>query len=106
VGTLIGLTEGERLGVLSALAVVLAASIPACIAAWSSLRTRRENSRQHSGVHDQLTRLASSVEAQTGKIDNLRDDVADLRESAHQIAKRVDHAHERIDHQSWLRPDK
>ena len=49
---------------------------------------------------------AASVETQSEKIDGLREDIAAVRDSAHQIAKRVDHAHERIDHQSWLRPDR
>jgi septal ring factor EnvC (AmiA/AmiB activator) len=89
-GTLIGLTEGERLGVLSALAVVLAASIPACIAAWSSLRTRKENTEQHGESQQLLRDLASDVRGHGDKLDDLKDDIGTL-------AQRVDNAHERID---------
>jgi outer membrane murein-binding lipoprotein Lpp len=104
-GALIAFTEGERLGLLALVGVCVtaAASVTAAVIAH---RTKRENSDQHQGVHAQLSRVASSVETQSEKIDGLRDDIAAVRDSAHLIAKRVDHAHERIDHQSWLRPDK
>jgi peptidoglycan hydrolase CwlO-like protein len=102
-GVLLALTEGERLGILGLVGVCVtaAASITGALIAH---RVKRENSAQHGEVHGQLSRLASSVESQTGKIDNLREDIGDLKGDVHTLAKRVDHAHERIDHQSWLKP--
>ena len=102
-GALIALSEAERLGILGLVGVCItaAASVTGAVIAG---RVKRDNAQQHGEVHGQLTRLATSVESQTGKIENLREDVADVRDSVHTLAKRVDHAHERIDHQSWLRP--
>ena len=102
---LLAISEGITLGLLGLLGVCItaAASITGAVIAH---RVKRENSSQHGEVHGQLSRLATSVESQTSKIDNLRDDVADVKTDLHTLSKRVDHAHERIDHQSWLRPDK
>ena len=62
------------------------------------------NAAQHTQVGAHLSTLTSTVESQTHKIDNLREDIADVKGDVHTLAKRVDHAHERIDHQSWLKP--
>jgi hypothetical protein len=102
-GTLIALTEGERLGILGLVGVCVTAAA-SITGAWIAHRVKKENSTQHSEVHGQLSRLAFNVESQTGKIDNLREDIADVKGDVHTLAKRVDHAHERIDHQSWLKP--
>ena len=103
-GLLLALTEGERIGILGLVGVVItaAASITAALIAH---RVKRENKDQHGEVHAQLTTLTSSVETQHHKVDSLRGDIADVKVDVHTLAKRVDHAHERIDHQSWLRPD-
>lgn len=100
-GTLIALSEAERLGILGLVGVCItaAASITGAVIAN---RVKRDNSRQHGEVHTQLQTLAGSVDTQTHKIEGLRTDVADVKDSVHTLAKRVDHAHERIDHQSWL----
>ena len=98
------ISEAVTIGLLGLLGVCItaAASITGAIIAH---RVKRDNSNQHGEVHTQLTRLASNVESQSGKIDNLREDVADVKSDLHTLAKRVDHAHDRLDHQSWLRPD-
>ena len=102
-GTMIAVTEAERIGLLSFFGVVVTAgaSLTAAIIAH---RAKQSNSAQHGEVNNQLTKLAGSVETAAQKIDSLRGDVADVKEDVHTLAKRVDHAHERIDHQSWLRP--
>lgn len=73
----------------SVVAIVVAA-IPACIAAWASLRTRKENTEQHGESQQLLRDLASDVRGHGSKLDDLKDDIGTL-------ARRVDHAHDRID---------
>jgi peptidoglycan hydrolase CwlO-like protein len=68
-------------------AIAAAASVTA---AWISSRTRRENASQHGESQRLLSDLHSAVTGHGDKIDDLRDDVRT-------VARRVDHAHERID---------
>ena len=100
---LLAISDGVTLGIFGLIGVCItaAASITGAVIAH---RVKRENSTQHGEVHGQLSKLTSSVESQHHKIDTLRDDIADVKGDVHTLAKRVDHAHERIDHQSWLRP--
>ncbi len=102
-GTLIALSEAERLGILGLVGVCITAAASVTGAVIAS-RVKRDNAAQHSQVGAHLSNLTSTVESQTHKIDNLREDIADVKDNVHTLAKRVDHAHERIDHQSWLRP--
>lgn len=53
----LAMTVGERVAVIGATGTVVAAFI----AAWASLRTRRENSQQHNVVHHTLSDVADSV---------------------------------------------
>lgn len=82
-GPLIAVSEG------SVVAIIVAA-IPACIAAWASLRTRKENTEQHGESQRLLQDLAGEVRGHGDKLDDLKDDIGTL-------ARRVDNAHERID---------
>ena len=97
------ISEGITLGLLGLLGVCItaAASITGALIAH---RVKRDNATQHTQVGTHLSTLTSTVESQTHKIDNLREDIADVKGDVHTLAKRVDHAHERIDHQSWLKP--
>lgn len=97
------ISEGITLGLLGLLGVCItaAASITGALIAH---RVKRDNAAQHTQVGTHLSTLTSTVESQTHKIDNLREDIADVKGDVHTLAKRVDHAHERIDHQSWLKP--
>lgn len=100
---LLAISEGVTLGIFGLIGVCItaAASITAAVIAH---RAKQSNSTQHGEVNNQLTKLAGSVETAAHKIDSLRGDVADVKEDLHTLSKRVDHAHERIDHQSWLMP--
>jgi peptidoglycan hydrolase CwlO-like protein len=86
---LIALTEGERIGLLGLVGVCItaAASISAVVIGQ---KVRRENSDQHGESQRLLSDLHSAVTGHGDKIDDLRDDVRT-------VARRVDHAHERID---------
>ena len=100
---MLAISEGITLGLLGLLGVCItaAASITGAVIAQ---RVKRDNATQHTQVGTHLSTLTSTVESQTHKIDNLREDIADVKGDVHTLAKRVDHAHERIDHQSWLKP--
>ena len=100
---MLAISEGITLGLLGLLGVCItaAASITGAVIAQ---RVKRDNVAQHTQVGAHLSTLTSTVESQTHKIDNLREDIADVKGDVHTLAKRVDHAHERIDHQSWLKP--
>lgn len=100
---LLAISEGVTVGLLG-LAGVCITAVASITAAVIAHRAKQSNSAQHGEVNNQLTKLAGSVETAAHKIDSLRGDVADVKEDLHTLAKRVDHAHERIDHQSWLRP--
>jgi len=86
-----GALTGQLIAVNEASVVaIIVAAIPACIAAWASLRTRKENTEQHGESQQLLRDLASDVRGHGGKLDDLKDDIGTL-------ARRVDNAHERID---------
>jgi peptidoglycan hydrolase CwlO-like protein len=70
--------------------VAAIAATASIAAAWISSRTRRENASQHGESQRLLSDLHSAVTGHGDKIDDLRDDVRT-------VARRVDHAHERID---------
>jgi peptidoglycan hydrolase CwlO-like protein len=70
--------------------VAAIAATASVTAAWISSRTRRENASQHGESQRLLSDLHSAVTGHGDKIDDLRDDVRT-------VARRVDHAHERID---------
>lgn len=89
VGWLIGLTEGERLGLLALLGTSLTAAA-SIAAAWLANRVRKENSAQHDTSHALLSTLAFKIDDHGQKLDRVH---ADLQH----ITARVDHAHDRID---------
>jgi hypothetical protein len=87
----VGALTGQLLAVNEASVVaIIVAAIPACIAAWASLRTRKENTEQHGESQQLLRDLAGDVRGHGDKLDDLKDDIGTL-------ARRVDGAHERID---------
>jgi hypothetical protein len=87
----VGTLTGQLLAVNEASVVaIIVAAIPACIAAWASLRTRKENTEQHGESQALLRDLAGDVRGHGDKLDDLKDDIGTL-------ARRVDGAHERID---------
>jgi peptidoglycan hydrolase CwlO-like protein len=74
----------------ASIVAIIVAAIPACIAAWASLRTRKENTEQHGESQQLLRELAGDVRNHGDKLDDLKDDIGTL-------ARRVDDAHGRID---------
>lgn len=100
---MLAISEGITLGILGLVGVCITAAA-SIIGAVIAHRVKRDNATQHSQVGTHLSTLSSKVESQTHKIDNLREDIAEVKGDVHTLAKRVDHAHERIDHQSWFRP--
>jgi peptidoglycan hydrolase CwlO-like protein len=93
---LLALTEAERTALVAAIATVVAAAVPASIAAWNSHKTRKENTDQHGQSQKLLQELSDGVKEHGQKLDKVADRVED-------VARRVDHAHERIDHHPEMR---
>ncbi len=97
-GTLIALTEGERLGLLGLLGICVTAAA-SVVGAVLSHRVRRENSDQHGESQRLLVTLADKVDEHGHKLDQVADRVEG-------VAARVDHAHSRIDNHKprrWFR---
>ena len=97
-GTLIALTEGERLGLLGLLGICVTAAA-SVVGAVLSHRVRRENSDQHGESQRLLVTLADKVDGHGRKLDQ-------VAERVEGVAARVDHAHSRIDNhrpRRWFR---
>jgi len=85
---LLALTEGERVAVLGAVGVILAAAIPGTIAAVTARQTHaatkrqaKENTEQHGASQGLLASLALEVGKTGHKVDALGNAVEDLAES-------------------------
>lgn len=95
-GVLLALTEGERVAVLGAFGVVLAAAIPGTIAAVTARQTHaatkrqaKENTEQHGASQELLASLALEVGKTGHKVDALGNAVEDLSESHTTLADTV-----------------
>jgi hypothetical protein len=89
VGTLIALTDAERVALIAGTLAIFA-GVPGAIAAIITARTRKENTDQHGESQRKLGLLIDKIDDHGDKIDDLKGDVQ-------HIAHRVDHAHDRID---------
>lgn len=94
---LLALTEGERVAVLGALGVVLAAAIPGTIAAVTARQTHRatkkqaqENTEQHGASQALLASLALEVGMTGHKVDALGSKVEDLADAHEGLASTVE----------------
>lgn len=93
---LLALTEGERVAVLGAVGVVIAAAIPGTIAAVTARQTHaatkrqaQENTEQHGASQELLASLALEVGKTGHKVDALGNAVDDLSESHTTLAEVV-----------------
>jgi peptidoglycan hydrolase CwlO-like protein len=85
----LAISEGITIGLLGLIGVCITAGA-SIMAVVIGQKVRRENSDQHGESQRLLADLHSAVTGHGDKIDDLRDDVRT-------VARRVDHAHERID---------
>lgn len=76
--TLFALTEGERVAIIAGL-LAICAGVPGAIAAIITARTRKENTSQHGESQKKLEEVRDAVLGHGVKIDEVRDDVRDIR---------------------------
>lgn len=75
---LLAMTEGERVALIAGLLAIVA-GVPGAIAAVITARTRKENTSQHGESQRKMEEVRDAVLGQGVKIDEVRDDVRDIR---------------------------
>jgi peptidoglycan hydrolase CwlO-like protein len=103
VATLLAFTQDERIAIIGALAVVLAAAIPGIVSAVTAHKTKQvairqaaENTEQHGESQRKLAELTKAVHSTGGKVDALSDRVDTLDQKHDRLVERFG-THEGMD---------